>query len=69
MRFGEMIIHATWWGGLELRFLHIDIFHDIPIQRNRRFSDLQDMGRVSLMHPDDAPWNDAEIAQAVKPLV
>ena len=54
---------------LKSSLLHIDILHDILIQRNRCFSDLQDMGRIPLMHPDDASWNDTKVAETVKPLM
>jgi len=48
---------------------HVNIFYNIPIQSKGRFSNLEDMGWIFLVHPDNTPWDDPKGAQTVKSLM
>src|SRR4030042_3569419 len=52
-----------------LNLFHVDILYHFPIQSECRFSDLKHIGRISLMHPENASGNDPQGAQPVKSLM
>jgi len=63
----KILLEVSLW--VELDPLHVDVLHDIPVQGEGGLSDLKDMGRVLLVHPDDASGNDPEGAETIEPLV
>ena len=52
-----------------INLLNVDIFDDILVQGQRRFTDLDHVGRIFLMHPDDASRSNSEGAEPIQSLM